>query len=256
MNGRKPLVTNYSSAGTDGVAYYPTLTETAWAIGLEGAALSAAGDRVLIIDDSTESGGAGDVAQAIVPSLPGRAIARVDVDHNEELFDTMRDGGMLDPDVVLVVASPFDNTRPNARGRTLCDTLSDWITTLAIHPVVVTNFCRNVEGWYRVDLGFDIDTPSLDTGAAPILARSAKLGDIKGALRERTARDVAALMTVIHVVNEIVGRLHSDSSRCGADDGGQLRALRRLVPVRRRRVVRAATVRPRRLSPVCHPFVR
>lgn len=216
LAGRKPLHTSNSRSGTTGVTYYPMLAESVTGMALEAKRLTKPGGRILVIDAVEEVPYSGPSSALRIPDvaalLPDRTVMEVKATREANLVETIRASGMTKPDAVVLAAPPGGGGRVFPHGHDVCLNLSDALDELQIRSPVVAVLCDPHEGWYEVGIGFNRTTPSLQSGALPILQKAAKYGKARGWKREGTGdrqedttRDVGALLAIVRIINELGG---------------------------------------------------
>ena len=213
LRGRKPLHTTYARTGTSSVAYYPMLAETTTAMALEARSLTEPGRQIVVIDARETSSPEGPLVPSTLPDvaamLPDRLVTVVAASRSAHLVDSLRAAGAISPAAVIIAAAPVDELRVHPQGRDGCVVLAEALRGLGAPSAVVTEGCPPIEGWYQVGAGYNETTPTLQSGALPILQRGAVFGGAKGVTRQSTVRDVGALLAVVRIVNQVGGPTRS-----------------------------------------------
>ena len=212
LAGRKPLHATYSGSGTLGVEYYPSYLETVTAMARLAEMLTPPGGRVLVIDAAVDQG------QIVATPTPWKAlplpdlasivakreVVTVTASHDEVLATTIRRSGASDAQTIVLAAPPFDlQVLPS--GETPCEALSDALAELDIQPTVITSECEPHEGWYKLDVGFNVTSPDLQSGALSITTKMPPLGGGLSEPEERQYREIGALLAVIRLINQVGG---------------------------------------------------
>lgn len=210
LAGRKPLHTTYSGSGTTGVGYYPTYRETVTAMALQAEKLTRFGSRVLVIDGVDHPNiQPGLPNNYVIPdlrsSLEGRVVATVQATSTKSLADTIRDADATDATAIILATPPIEELQVHPFGRLVCDEMAIALDELAIRPAVIVDGCEAHEDWYKVDVGYNETSPTLESGALPIASKIRVLGKVETAPAARATREIGALLAVIRVINQLGG---------------------------------------------------
>jgi hypothetical protein len=199
LAGRKPLHESYSESGTSAVAYYPIFSETAVAMALEAKKLTAPGERVLVIEGAGKPTGISSI-------LEDRDVVVVDASDSATLTDSIRRMGATDVAAVVLAAPAFVYGQTHApQGGVLCDDFTNAVETLRMKAAVVVAACDPHEGWYKVDVGLNETSPTLESGALAISTQIETLGETSVGPPTRDLREIGALLAVIRMINELGG---------------------------------------------------
>ena len=96
---------------------------------------------------------------------------------------------MIDASAVVLAAPPFASAEIHAlSSRLVCDDLSEALSKLAMRAAVIVAGCEPHEGWYKVDVGFNETSPSLQSGALSITSEMPGLGTTTAGLASRGVR--------------------------------------------------------------------
>ncbi|HEY5424038.1 MAG TPA: hypothetical protein VIK05_11230 [Ilumatobacteraceae bacterium] len=202
MAGRKPLHTTYSNSGTVGVDYYPTYSETVNAMALQAERLTSPGAQILFIDADGNGFDTPDVSSI----LENRDVVTIRASTSAQLVDTIRDAEAADAAAVVLAAPPFTAGQSHApNGEAVCDDLVHALDNLGMRAAVIVDTCAPRDGWYKLDVGLNLTSPDLQSGALPIATDMPGLGDVPGTPAIRTPREVGALLAVIRVINQLGG---------------------------------------------------
>ena len=210
LAGRKPLHTTYSGSGTPGVGYYPTYRETVTAMALQAKKVTTVGSRVLVIDaDDQANLGSGLPNNYVIPdltsSLEGRVVSTVQATRAKSLADTIRDADATSATAIILAKPPLDELQVHPFGRLVCDELAIALDELAIQPAVIVDGCDAHDGWYKVDMGYNETSPTLESGALPIATKMPGYGVVETAPAAHAIREVGALLAVIRLINQVGG---------------------------------------------------
>ncbi|MEY2523885.1 MAG: hypothetical protein QOJ66_2450 [Ilumatobacteraceae bacterium] len=199
LAGLKPVHNTYSNSGTSGVAYYPTYLETVVAMALEAKKLTVPGARVLVIDGATNT-------PDVTSILEGRDVVAVDASSSETLTDAIRRVGATDVAAIVLAAPVFVSGQVHApNGGLLCDNFTNAIAELGMRAAVIVAACDPHEGWYKVDVGLNETSPTLESGALSIGTQIHTLGATDVGPPTRDLREIGALLAVIRMINELGG---------------------------------------------------
>jgi hypothetical protein len=210
LGGRKPLHTTYSGSGTTGVGYYPTYRETVTAMALQAEKLTRFGSRVLVIDGvdhpNIQPGSPNNyVIPDLTSSLAGRVVSTVQATTTKSLADTIRGANATDATAIILAIPPLEQLQVHPISQLICDALANAVDELAIQPAVIVDGCDAHDGWYKVDVGYNETSPTLESGALPIASKMPVLGKVETAPEARATREIGALLAVIRVINQLGG---------------------------------------------------
>ncbi len=206
----KPLHTTYSGSGTPGVGYYPTYRETVTAMALQAEKVTTVGSRVLFIDAvdqaNLQSGLPNNyVIPDLTSSLEGRVVSSVQATRTKSVADTIRDADATGATAIILAKPPLDELQVHPLGRLVCDELAIALDELAIRPAVIVDGCDADDGWYKVDMGCNETSPTLESGALPIATKMPGYGLVETAPAAHAIREVGALLAVIRLINQVGG---------------------------------------------------
>ena len=100
---------------------------------------------------------------------------------------------MTDVAAVVLAAPDFVQEQAQApHGRVICDDFTTAINELRMKAIVIVATCDPHEGWYKVDVGLNETTPTLESGALAIDAKIKTFGrDERRPADPRSARKLA-----------------------------------------------------------------
>ena len=217
---------------------------------LQAAKLTEPGARVLVLDAATDQAPLQDdslkafVTPDVTDSLAGREVVASRVPVSEPLVDTIRGLGGTDVAVIILATPPIEDYYTlSVLGGLVCDVLFDALVELDITPAVIVDRCDPHEGWYQVDMGYNVTAPDVPSGALPIEVNMAGHGYAKGVASSRESRD-----------RWTAGRhpTHQRAGRPGTGESGRARSGNARLPARCRSLPDHWTARlPERSPNVC-----
>ena len=178
---------------------------------LQAAKLTEPGARVLVLDAATDQAPLQRLAESLChtrrhrqPGRPQVVAGRVPV--SEPLVDTIRGLGGTDVAVIVLATPPIEDYYTlSVLGGLVCDVLFDALVELDITPAVIVDRCDPHEGWYQVDMGYNVTAPDVPSGALPIEVNMAGHGYAKGVASSTAGREIGGLLAVIRLINELGG---------------------------------------------------
>jgi hypothetical protein len=177
---------------------------------LQAEKLTRFGSRVLVIDgvdhESTATGLPNNyVIPDLTASLPGRVVSTIQATTTKSLADTIRGADATGATAIILAIPPLEQLQVHPISRLICDELANAVDELAIQPAVIVDGCDAHDGWYKVDVGYNETSPTLESGALPIASKMSVLGKVETAPEARATREIGALLAVIRVINQLGG---------------------------------------------------